>query len=160
VRRASSMVRWDVRTLLVLLLAVAWPAGASAAARPAGPIIGLGNTPYGLAMNLTTDTLYVVNAGSGTVAVVDGRTNANAARIDVGGVPLDVAVNPSTLTVYVTDSRDDTLSVIDGATNAVTATVRVGMTPQGVAVDPTTDRVYVANFYGAAVSVVDGRTNS
>jgi YVTN family beta-propeller protein len=122
--------------------------------------VPVGSDPFCVAVDPSTDTVYVTNNGSNTVSVIDGATKTVTATITVGGAPAGVAVDPSTDTVYVTNNGSNTVSVIDGATNTVTATVNVGSDPEGVGVDPKTNTVYVANARSATVSVIDGATNT
>ena len=122
--------------------------------------IAVGARPVGAAVDPTTDTVYVANANSNTVSVIDGSTNAVTATISVGTYPTGVAVDPVTDTVYVANRTSNTVSVIDGSTDAVTATISVGKNPERVAVDPATDTVYVTNYSSGTVSVIDGSTDA
>ena len=138
------------------LLAVPLATAASAAS----PTVSVGGTPAGVAVNPSTNTVYVTNFNDNTVSVIDGSNNTVTATVTVGSTPWGVAVNPSTNTVYVTNSNDNTVSVIDGSNNTVTATVSVGSAPYGVAVNPSTNTVYVTNLYDNTVSVIDGSNNT
>ena len=138
------------------LLAVPLATAASAASST----VSVGGDPWGVAVNPSTNTVYVTNFYDNTVSVIDGSNNTVTSTVSVGGYPGGVAVNPSTNTVYVTNSDDNTVSVIDGSNNTVTATVSVGSTPYGVAVNPSTNTVYVANNNDNTVSVIDGSTNA
>ncbi len=130
------------------------------------PVLGVGKLPLGLAVDETTNTIYVANAGDGTVSVINGATcNAadslgcaqKAVSVPVGAFGDAVAVDPVTNMVFVTnqDARPGTVSVIDGNScngthpsgcfNQPFATVRVGGGPSGIAVNPKTDTIYVAN---------------
>jgi YVTN family beta-propeller protein len=144
--------------LVVVLLGVTG-VGADAPTLPAsGPvIIPVGSSPGAVAVNPTTDTIYVANNGSNTVSMIDGATDTVTATIAVGTSPYSVAVDPLTNTIYVANFGSRTVSVIDGATNTVTQTVGsgagVGNDPSGVAVDPRTNRLYVTNYVDGTVSV-------
>jgi YVTN family beta-propeller protein len=122
--------------------------------------VAVGSNPYGVAVDQTTDTVYVANYGSGTVSVIDGATDTVTATIMVGSAPVGLAVDGATDTVYVANAGSGAVSVIDGSTNMVTATVAVGTEPEGVAVDKSTDTVYVANNGSDTMSVIDGATNN
>ena len=113
-----------------------------------------------MAVNPSTNTVYVANSGSNSVSVIDGSNNTVTATVSVPLGPVGVAVNPSTNTVYVTKYYDNTVSVIDGSNNTVTATVSVGLGPYWVAVSPSTNTVYVTNFNDNTVLVIDGSTNT
>ena len=114
--------------------------------------------PSGLAVDPSTDTVYVSNEGGNSVSVIDGATKTVTATVAVGFQPGQVAVDPNTDTVYVPNLGNGTVSVI-GATNTVTDTVAVGSEPFGVDVDQSTDTAYVTNFADNTVSVIDGATN-
>ena len=69
----------------------------------------------GMAVNPTTNRLYVVNGLDSTVSVIDGSTNAVlGSPIPVGGIAREIGVNPVTNRLYVANYADDTVSVIDG----------------------------------------------
>ena len=121
--------------------------------------VSVGNGPYTVAVNPSTNTVYVPNFSDGNVSVINGSTNDVTTTVSVGNGAGSVAVNPSTNTVYVTNASDNTVSVIDGSTNEVTATVSVGNYPFAVAVNPSTNTVYVTNANDNTVSVIDGSTN-
>ena len=147
--------------------------------------VDAGNGPFGIAIDEATHTIYVADANTDTVSVIDAATcNAQVrwgcdqtrATITVGADPAGVTVDPRTDSVYVADAgpgfvgsgpSGDTVSVIDGATcNADThwgcdqtpATVPVGSLPFGVAVDPASHTVYVTNANDNTVSMIDTRT--
>lgn len=132
---------------------------ASASAQTLAATVQVGINPAALAVNPTTNQIYVANCGSNTITVIDGQTNATT-TIGVGNCPHAVTVNPATNRVYVANS-DGSISVIDGATNAVVNIVDPG-TPGQIAVNSLTDKIYVANTYITVddVGVIDGATNS
>ena len=145
------------------------------------PTVSVGSFPVDLAVNTTTDTVYVVNLFDEDVSAIDGAT-CNASdhagcshsppTVAAGSGVEGIAVNATTNTVYVSNTFDDTVSAIDGATCDATVTsgcgqiapvVAVGPGPGFLAVNPVTDTVYVANDYltfapHGSVSVIDGAT--
>ncbi|MEW6232559.1 MAG: kelch repeat-containing protein, partial [Chloroflexota bacterium] len=122
--------------------------------------IPVGTRPVAVAVNPTTNRIYVTNEGSDNVSVIDGATNQVVATVTVGIGPFGVGVNPATNRIYVANRGSDNVSVIDGNTNQVVATVTVGTMPYGLAVNPITNRIYVGNNLGRSVSVIDGASNS
>jgi DNA-binding beta-propeller fold protein YncE len=142
--------------------------------------VNVGSAPDGVAIDHTTDTVYVANSQDNTISVINGATcNASVATgcsqtpptISLGDGPQGLAVDELTDTVYVANTNDGTISVIDGAT--CNATVRTGCTatppaislgagaaPAAVVVDQTTDTVYaVAAGSGlGATWVINGAT--
>src|SRR3989441_3162526 len=83
--------------------------------------IPVGNEPHGIAVDVSTNMVYVANFFSNTLSVISGRNNTVVATIPVGSFPYGVDVNPTTNTIYVTNSGSGTVSVISGSNNAVTA---------------------------------------
>jgi len=110
-----------------------------------------------LAINSTTNKIYVVNQSSNNVTVIDGATNGTAV-VTVGQAPAALAVNPVTNKIYIANAGDNTVTIIDGATYS-TATLNIGNSPLAVAVNPTTNKIYVISWNGT-VTVIDGATNS
>jgi YVTN family beta-propeller protein len=144
------MIRKIVCCLIALVLQftflVPLPVGAATTARPAAlsqtslsvgvvsslpTSIPVGTEPFGVAVDATTNRIYVTNYGSSTVSVIDAGTNTVITTISVGFAPIGVAVNSKTGRVYVTNLHSNTVSVIDGTTNTVIATILVGTGPQG-----------------------------
>jgi YVTN family beta-propeller protein len=118
-----------------------------------------GSQPVALAVNSSTGRIYVANAGSDSVSVIDGASSAVIATIAVGVAPRGVAVDAEANRVYVASSESNEVAVIDGESNKVVATHPVGTEPWGIAVDSNTGRVFVSNRGGGTVSVIDGRHN-
>jgi YVTN family beta-propeller protein len=118
-----------------------------------------GSQPVALAVNSTTGRIYVANAESDNVSVVDGTSSTIIATIPVGRAPRGVAVDPRANRVYVANSGSNEVTVVDGQTDEVVATLPVGKEPWDVAADPNTGRVFVSNHRSGTVSVIDGRHN-
>jgi YVTN family beta-propeller protein len=115
--------------------------------------------PLGVAVTPVGDRVYVANAGSNTVSVIDTTTNGVIMTIPVDGAPWGVAVTPDGTKIYVSisgnsDNPGDSVSVIDTLTNTVATTIFVGSYPEGIAVTPDGARVYVANNGSGTVSVI------
>jgi YVTN family beta-propeller protein len=152
-------------------------AGHSRGCRQKVTAVTTGADPIGVAVDASTNTVYVVDF-SGTVAVVDGRTcraaNTSGCRVApptvrVGALPQFLAVDGRSDTIYVANGGSNTVSVIDGRTcNAVStagcgrprASIRVGPEPFTLAVNAVTGSIYVTNLGAHTVSVIDGRTCS
>jgi YVTN family beta-propeller protein len=63
--------------------------------------IQVGTVPGYLAVNATTNRIYVSNLNSNNVSVIDGSTNTVITTVVVGNSPSGIAVNPTTNLVYV-----------------------------------------------------------
>ena len=126
--------------------------------------IPVGSVPIGVAVNATSNKIYVANSRSNNISVIDGASNTVVATVaDPNAIaPFAVAVNATTNTIYVANSQSNNLTVIDGGTNAVIATIPVGTSPSAVAVDSHTNFIYVANFGNSQggnrgnITVIDG----
>src|SRR5260370_26705818 len=91
----------------------------------------LGNT-IGV-LHRVAPMVYVANAGSHSVTVVDPTTHMVVATIPVGLNPVNVAVTPNGSAAYVANAGSDSVSVIDTTTNNVTQTLAVGFNPVNIA---------------------------
>jgi YVTN family beta-propeller protein len=143
------------------------------------PSVTVGGAPSALAVDPTTDTVYVTN-GDNTVAVIDGATcNAEVTsgcsqrppEVTVGSNPSSVAIDPASHTAYVTNGGGNDVSMINtlrcrasslaGCSALRPPTVAVGVGPADVAVDQLTRTVYVTNDNwngpndGTTMSVLD-----
>jgi DNA-binding beta-propeller fold protein YncE len=133
-----------------------------------------GQDPIGVVADPSLETLYVVNGGSNTLAVINtatcnasdySRCNSAPTLVPVPGGPEFLALDSATQTVYLADTTTGTVSVFDAQTcNAHTtkgcghplATSPVGAGAFPIAVDQATNTVYVGTNRG--VAVIDGST--
>ena len=122
--------------------------------------LAVGSIPIGIAVNSTTNRIYVANFSSNTVTSIDGSNDTIITTIPVGANPVGVAVDLASNLIYVANSGGNNVSVIDGSTNVVTATIPVGKTPFGVAVNNSSggSNVFVANDGDNSVSVISAAT--
>ncbi len=143
------------------------------------PTVTVGSQPDGVGIDPSTDTVYVANAGDGTVSVIDGAAcnghvdsgcGQTPAIVAVGEGPGGVSVDQVTHTVYVIygpggeATNLGSVALIDGTTCNATVTsgcgrtaptVQVGSLPIWIAEDQTTRSVYVGNQEDSTVSVID-----
>jgi len=120
--------------------------------------IGVGHSPFGVAVSADGSRAYVTNSGDATASVIDTSLRKVVATINVGPEPLGVVINPSATRVYVGNNgsgNNNSVSVIDTSSNAVIDTVTVGYGPGGMAVNPTGTRLYVVNDPASTLSVLD-----
>ena len=133
--------------------------------------ISVGINPIDLAINPSHHGVYVANAGSNTVSLINGATNKVISNVTVGEYPTAVAYNPANNKVYVANRNSGNISVIDGDTNTLTNRIKVDPFPLDVAVNPNTNTIYVAHTQNGTstsndqasssntISVIDGATN-
>ena len=119
--------------------------------------INVGDKPVGVAVNPETNAVYVTNAGSDSISVIDGKTNLVKKTFTVGKgkVPLGLAINPKSNTIYVANFNNDSVSIVDGSVNEVIANLPVGSGPVDLATDPITKRTYVANYLDNNVTIIE-----
>ena len=125
------------------------------------------SVPYGIALNIDNDLLYVSNYGqfntTGIVSVINGTTNTIVATIPVGKNPQAIAYNPANGLLYVANALSDTLSIINGTSNSLIGSIPLGdypgKSPTGIAVNPINNTIYVTNMGSNTVSVINGTSN-
>lgn len=79
-----------------------------------------GNMPFDAAFSPDGSRLWVVNAGSNDVSVIDVGSRAGVAHVTVGANPRGIILSPDGGTAYVSNTLDGIVSVIDTATAQVT----------------------------------------
>jgi len=117
--------------------------------------------PEGVAVDSRTGMIYVADAGTNSISIINGTTQTLVANLSVGINPWGIAVDPYTNMVYVTNMGSSNVAIVNGlnGTNhvpSVAKLVHVGNSPKGVAVDGATDLVYVVNSADNTVTVMSG----
>jgi YVTN family beta-propeller protein len=137
--------------------------------------IGVGSRPAGVVIS-TDGRMFVANAGSGTVSVVNTATgqriDANSSvfskDIAVGSSPSALAMSVDGKRLYVANRGSGTVSVINtdtyklidtNPTVAGTQSISAGSSPSALALGPD-GRLYVADTASGTVSVVNTATNT
>jgi YVTN family beta-propeller protein len=130
----------------------------------------LASLPTYVAVNPTTNMIYVGNVDSNNVTVINGATNMVVATVPVGGAvgatPRGLVVNPVTNTIYALSYEDSSfatssyVTVINGAANTTT-TVPTPLNGSDIQVNTLTNTVYIANDSSpGSVTVLNGATNA
>jgi len=122
--------------------------------------IHVGLIPIDVAVNSSTNTVYISNFGSDSVSIINGSNNTIISTVSVGGSPYGISVNKETNKIYVANQLDNSVSVIDGSTNTVSATIPVDLKPIQLAINPKTNKIYVVNQNSNKVFVIDGSSNT
>jgi DNA-binding beta-propeller fold protein YncE len=137
------------------------------------PAITVGPGPAAIAVDDSTDTIYVANNWTDTVSVINGATcngvvhygcSQTPATITVGNAPLATAVDQRTHTLYVETSAGAVSFVDTTACNAdhtsgctqTPPTVAVDGFTFGIAIDQATDDVYVPSVRDSSVYILAG----
>ena len=133
----------------------------------AQPTTVVGNTPQQIAVDESTNRIYVENQSDGTVSVINGShcngtdvSGCNQAwpTIAVGASPQGLGFNPRNHTLYVTNTDDNTVSVINTTSQNVVATFPAGAAPRAVGIVFDRNTVFIGNRDDLNVSIVDGST--
>ncbi|HEX6771395.1 MAG TPA: YncE family protein [Acidobacteriaceae bacterium] len=117
-----------------------------------------GAMPDAVAVDESTNRVYVANYVGGSVTVFDGATLKAIATVATGHHPQALALDGRRHRVLVANTHSDNVTVIDGASNRVVATVPAGRNPYAVAVDPESGQVYVANYGSQPLTKLDFST--
>jgi len=118
--------------------------------------IPLANSPHGIAVNSSTDLLYVTQLDSDTVVVIDTTNYAVVDTLSVGDVPQWIGLDILRNKAFVTNEGDGTVSVIDISTNTVLpGTIPVGSSPLTLTVHSGAAKAYVYNLGDGTISVID-----
>jgi YVTN family beta-propeller protein len=128
--------------------------------------IPVGTDPMGIAFDSDNGDLYVANALSDNVTVIDGATNTVAVAglpVVSGAEPQTIAVDSTNGYVYAVDNDIPAVSVIDGATNTnVTVLTPSPLTVDygGIAFDAATGDLWLANPFWLNDTIIDGATSA
>jgi len=121
--------------------------------------LAVGDEPRCVAITPDDKKLYVTNAVSGTVSVIDAGQRNVTKTIAVGTEPTGCALTLDGAKLYVANLGSNSVSVIDTATDAVVKTIAgVGAKPRAIAVAESggNTKVYVTQFLAQLVD--DART--
>jgi DNA-binding beta-propeller fold protein YncE len=119
----------------------------------------------GIAISRDGRSVYVTNAGDGTVSQYSvgagGRLSPmSQPTVAAGHHPVGIAVSPDSQSVYVADEGDGTVSeymaTSAGLKPKSDATIAAGINPVGVAVAPDGNSVYVTDAFGFKVLQYSG----
>ena len=78
------------------------------------------NMPFAVALDRFAQRLYVANAGSDSISVIDLNTGFARANIPVGANPRGILLNGDNTLLYVHSALDGTVTTIDTRSYAVT----------------------------------------
>jgi 40-residue YVTN family beta-propeller repeat len=74
--------------------------------------IAVGTSPHGVAYSPSNDRIYVANASSNNVSVINPATNTVVTSIAVGTSPHGVAYSPSNDRIYVSNFDSNNVSIL------------------------------------------------
>jgi YVTN family beta-propeller protein len=122
--------------------------------------VRVGVAPTQMAVSPDRRSVYIANAGSNSVSVLNTTNNTIAKTIALPrkSKPIGLALSPDGRYLYTADGGSNRVSVLDTRTKRAVASVRVGTQPVSVAVAANGNTVYAANSGSGDVSVIDART--
>ena len=109
--------------------------------------------PVALALDSAAARLYVVNAASGMVSVLDTNTVQEVAQLQTDTHPYTLALDATRHRLYVTNTFSNELTIIDGHTNQVTRHP-LG-SKDALAIDEPHHRVYLSSYEDSDLLVLD-----
>ena len=120
--------------------------------------VKVGDDPLAIAVNSASDRVYVLNTTSGTVSVLDGKTDAVIATVNVGKWPYVLAANPGENKVYGSNIFSNAITIIDGTTNTA-KTVNAG-SADAIAIDSKRNKAFLLGYEASSLIVLNGSDNS
>ena len=122
-----------------------WVADEAGNSMIATATISVGEYPHGLRPSPDGRWVYVANAKSTTLSVIDTKSNTKVADIEVGERPVQVGFSPDGKYVYFSLNGENALGKVEVATRTLLGKVSVGGGPIQVFVTPDNKYVLVAN---------------
>ena len=107
-------------------------------------------------VNIRGEFLYVGNAMSSSVSVIDLRANKVVVNIAVGNGTHDIKISDDQQIVYTTDIDSGTVSMINTTSNRIIDQIDTNVAVHGIAVHD--DNLYVGDVYGGKVIVIKENT--
>ena len=120
--------------------------------------VKVGVHPVSVAVDSQNGRAYIVNAGDGTVSVLDGQTDQVVATAQVGDHPYSIASDSAAGRIYITRTYSDQLMVIDAATNQVSS-IKVG-SPDLLVIDQKSHVVYLLSYEMGDLAILNGVTGA
>lgn len=102
-------------------------------------------------------TLYVENANSSDISVIDLKTNALIKNIPVGNSPHDIKISSDQQLLYTTDIDSGTISIINTTTNELAENITTGIATHGIAVFNNT-LFYAGDVFGGRILIIKNNT--
>ncbi len=110
--------------------------------------------PQGVGYEPTTDTLYVANAGDGSVRLFDGDRYKATGRIELGSDADNIRVDAAAKRVFIGYGSGG-LAMIDPSTRSKVGDIPLKGHPESFQIDPDTSQIFVNVPDSHGVAVVD-----
>jgi hypothetical protein len=110
--------------------------------------------PQGVGYEPSTDTLYVANAGDGSVRLFEGTEYKPKGQIELGSDADNVRVDTAANRIFI-GYGSGALAVIDPAARSKVGDIPVKAHPEGFEIDPDTSQIFVNVPDAHGIAVVD-----
>jgi DNA-binding beta-propeller fold protein YncE len=117
-------------------------------------MIGELSEPQGVGYDPATDTLYVANAGDGSVRLFKGADLSPSGRIELGSDADNIRVDSKARRVFI-GNGDGALTIIDAVTNSKIASAPLKAHPESFQLDSETGHIFVNVPKAGTIDVVD-----
>ena len=117
-------------------------------------LIGELPEPQGVGYDPATDTLYVANAGDGSVRLFKGAELSPVGRIELGSDADNIRVDSKVGRIFI-GHGDGALAIVDAATHDKIGSAPLKAHPESFQLDGNTSRVFVNVPNSGAIDVVD-----
>ncbi|MBF0108762.1 MAG: hypothetical protein HQL76_06265 [Magnetococcales bacterium] len=131
---------------------------ATNALAPVQPI-GVGSSPVAIEYCPANDRLYVSNAESSTISVIDPSLNTVVATIPLSAMPGQMAYSPVNDKLYIV-TQSNSVVVIDPVNHSPMTGISVGEGPLSISYCPVNNRIYTTNPGEGTISVIDPMDNT
>jgi YVTN family beta-propeller protein len=126
----------------------------------ASATIGVGGSPFGIAISPDGTKAYTADSGSNTVTPINTADDTTGTAIDVGGAPRAIAFSPDGTVAYVANSASGSVTPINTTTDVAGAEILVGGNPYGVAFSPDGLMAYVTSPAANTVTSINTADNT
>jgi YVTN family beta-propeller protein len=117
--------------------------------------VSVGAGPVALAVNPSSNRIYVANSAGGSVSVLDGVKDTVLATLDVGANPYVVAADQITDKIYVSNTFSDLITIIDGSTNSITK-LKAG-SADAIVIDERLGKVFLLGYETPDLTLLDNK---
>jgi YVTN family beta-propeller protein len=115
--------------------------------------IAVGHAPNCIVVDASANRIYVANAGSGDVSVIDGATDRVIKSLPTDKRPYAIGLDATLHRAYVTNTFSNKITVIDSATNSAQQ-LPVG-SKDYVETDPRRRRAFFISYEDPALTMLD-----
>jgi YVTN family beta-propeller protein len=110
--------------------------------------------PQGVGYDPSTDTLYVANAGDGSVRLFEGSEYKPKGQIELGSDADNVRIDTAANRIFI-GYGSGALAIVDPTTRGKVGNIPVKAHPEGFQIDPDTGQIFVNVPDAHGIAVVD-----